>query len=253
MSRSIQPSRSDANGVERTELRFDWRSQALLSVVMIAAITVTHLLIGWYNGRGIRPFALAGMAFWLTTVFALGSRRRWIKARRPELALRPWRFSFVELLVVFTGLTLLIGLSITDRQESLKVRREQATLQSSATKLLGLDGRIDFDADGSLMISICDRSFDDARFVTLVQMIDDWNKNAGVSRITFGTGINTSGMPPVWLGVTDRSIDLLLKYDELEWLSVYGTAISADGRERLLTLPRLNDFSRNGLKTTEKP
>ena len=64
--------------------------------------------------------------------------------------------------------------------------------------------------------------------------------------------MKTGGTPPVWPGVTDRRVDLLLEWDELEWLSVDGTAISADGRERLLTLPQLNDSSRNGLKMGEK-
>jgi hypothetical protein len=220
---------------------------------MVAALTAAHLLIGWFNGRGFRPLALAGTVFWIMTALALGARRRWIKERRPELTLEPWRFSFLELLVLVTGLTLFIGFTIADHHESARVLRERSAFRSCVETLLGVDGRIDFDIDGSLMISVCDRSFDDARLVKLAEKIDDWNPNIEVSRITFGTGMKSGGTPPAWPGVTDRSVDLLLEWDGLEWLSVYGTAISADGRERLLTLPRLNDFSRDGLKTREKP
>lgn len=248
MSTNTHSPPADDKGTPPSDLPFNWRAQALFALAMVAALTAAHLLVGWYNGRGFRPFALAGFVFWITTAFALGSRRRWIKARRPELALKAWRFSFLELLVLFTGLTLFLGFTIADHHETARVLREQAAFRSSVETLLGVDGRIDFDADGRLMISVCDRSFDDARLVKLAEKIDDWNPNVGVSRITFGTGMKTGGTPPVWPGVTDRSVDLLLEWDELEWLSVYGTAISADGRKRLLTLPRLNDFSRSGLE-----
>jgi hypothetical protein len=206
------------------------------------------LLIGWFNGRGFRPLALAGTVFWIMTALALGARRRWIKAQRPELTLELWRFSFLELLVLVTGLTLFIGFTIADHHESARVLRERSAFRSCVETLLGVDGRIDFDIDGSLMISVCDRSFDDARLVKLAEKIDDWNPNIEVSRITFGTGMKSGGTPPAWPGVTDRSVDLLLEWDELEWLSVDGTAIGADGRERLLTLPQLNDFSRGELE-----
>ena len=253
MSTNTHSPPADDKGTQPSDLPFNWRSQALFALAMVAALTAAHLLVGWFNGRGVRPLALAGFVFWITTAFALGSRRRWLKARRPELTLKPWRFSFLELLVLVTGLTLFIGFTIADHHETARVLREHSAFRSSVETLLGVDGRIDFDVDGSLMISVCDRSFDDARLVKLAEKIDDWNQNVSVSRITFGTGMKTGGTPPVWLGVTDRSVDLLLEWDELEWLSLYGTAISADGRERLLTLPRLNDFSRDGLKTREKP
>lgn len=248
MSTNSQSPPTDDNGTQPSDLPFNWRSQALFALAMVAALTAAHLLVGWYNGRGFRPFALAGFVFWITTAFALGTRRRWIKARRPELALKAWRFSFLELLVLVTGLTLFIGFTIADHHETTRVLREQSAFRSSVEALLGVDGDTGFAADGSLVITVCDRSFDDARLVKLAEKIDDWNPNVGVSRVTFGTGMNTGGTPPVWPGVTDRSVDLMLEWDELEWLSVYGTAIGADGRERLLTLPRLNDFSRRGLE-----
>ena len=244
---------TDDKGTQPSNLPFNWRSQALFALAMVAALTAAHLLVGWFNGRGFRPLALAAFVFWIMTALALGARRRWLKERRPELTLELWRFSFLELLVLVTGLTLFIGFTIADHHETARVLREQSAFRASVETLLGVDGRIDFDVDGSLMISICDRSFDDARLAKLAEKIDDWNPNIGVSRITFGTGMKSGGTPPAWPGVTDRSVDLLLEWDELEWLSVYGTAIGADGRERLLTLPRLNDISRDGLKTREKP
>jgi len=241
------------SSISKADASRTWRRELVTGILIFTTITGAHLLIGWYNGRGLRPFALAGFVFWIMTAFALGARRRWIKVHRPELTLKPWRFSFLELLVLVTGLTLFIGFSIADYHESARVLREHSAFRSSVETLLGLDGRIDFDVDGSLMISVCDRSFDDARLVKLAEKIDDWNPNIRISRITFGTGMKTGGTPPVWPGVTDRSVDWLLEWDELEWLSVYGTAISVDGRKRLLTLPRLNDISRDGLKTRKKP
>jgi hypothetical protein len=225
-----------------------WRRELIIGMLIFTMLTGAHWLVGWYNGRGLRPLALVGFLAWVTTAFALSARRRWIKLQRPELALRAWRFSFLELLVLVTGLTLFIGFTIADHHETARVLREQSAFRSSVETLLGVDGRIDFDVDGSLMISVCDRSFDDVRLAKLAEKIDDWNPNVGVSRVTFGTGMKTGGTPPVWPGVTDQSVDLLLEWDELEWLSVDGTAISVDGRKRLLTLPRLNDFSRGGLE-----
>lgn len=230
-----------------------WRRELIIGMVICATLIGAQLLIGWYNGRGLRPLMLAGLLFWVMTTFALGARRRRMKAQRPSSTWKPWRFSFLEMLALFTGLTLFIGLSIADYHETARLFRERSAFRSNAETLLGLDGQVGFDVDGSLMISACDRSFDDARLVKLAQMIEDWSPNVSVSRFSFGTGMKTGGTPPVWPGVTDRSVDLLLEWDELEWLSVYGTVISAEGRERLLTLPRLNDLSRNGLKTEKKP
>lgn len=225
-----------------------WRLELIIGVVICATLIGAQLLVGWYNGRGLRPLLLAGLLFWVTTTFALGARRRRMKVQRPQSTLKPWRFSFLEMLALFTGLTLFIGFSIADYQASARVFREQSTFRSSVEPLLGLDGHVGFAADGSLTISVCDRSFDDARLVKLAQMIEDWNQNVSVTRFSFGTGAKTGGTPPVWPGVTDGSVDLLLKWDELEWLSVDGTSISAAGRKRLLTLPRLNDLSRSGLE-----
>jgi hypothetical protein len=252
-STMTQPTTSiaESDSVSTADASRSWRRELVIGMLIFTMLTGIYLLIGWYNGRGLRPFAVAGFLSWMATTFALSVRRRWIKLRHPELASRSLRFSFLELLVLVTGLTLFIGFTIADYHESARVLRERSALRSNAETLLGLDGHLGFDADGSLTIAVCDRSFDDARLVKLVQMIDDWHQNVGVSRFNFGTSMKTGGTPPVWPGVTDRSVDLLLEWDELEWLSVDGTAISADGRERLLTLPQLNDFSRNGLKMGE--
>jgi hypothetical protein len=239
---------AQADNPQLNGARFHLQSELLMGMAIAVVITAAHLMVGWYNGRGVRPLALAGFVFWIATAFGLGARRRWVRARRPELAAGRWKFSFVELLMLFTGLTLFFGFSVADYQESQRYRREQETLQKSSATLLGPDGRIGFEADGSLMISICDRSFDDNRLTQLDALIDDWKHDIGVSRLIFGTGATTGGTPPAWPGVTDRSVAMLLQWDELEWLSLYGTAISKNGRERLLALPRLNKFSRGGLE-----
>lgn len=236
------------DSISKANASRSWHRELVIGALIWTTLIGAQLLIGWYNGHGLRPLMLAGLLFWVTTAFALGVRRRRMRAQRPELKLKPWRFSFLEMLVLFTGLTLFIGFSIADYHETARLFRERSAFRSSAEPQLGLDGHIGFAADESLTISVCDRSFDDARLVKLVQMIEAWNQDVGVSRVSFGTGAKTGGTPPVWPGVTDRSVDLLLEWDELEWLSVDGTSISAEGRERLLTLPRLNDFSRNGLK-----
>ena len=232
---------------------FPWRRLLFAFIAVASATTASHLLVGWYNGRGLRPLALAGIVFWITTAVTLGLRRHWLNQRQPELTGRRWKFSTVDLLILVTGLTLFVGFSATEHLESKRLQREQKQLQAQAADVLGPDGRIGFESDGSVTISICDRSFDDDRLGTLAQMIEDWNQDAGVSRLSFGTGMKTGGTPPVWPGVTDRSVDLLLKWDELEWLSVDGAAISDDGHKRLRTLPRLNDLSRRGLETKDKP
>jgi hypothetical protein len=63
----------------------------------------------------------------------------------------------------------------------------------------------------------------------------------------FGTGSKTAGTPPKWPGVTDRSVPFILQWDRLEWLFIEGTAISAASREKLLTLPDLNEISPQSL------
>ena len=127
-------------------------------------------------------------------------------------------------------------------------------LQVAVARILGSDGRIHFEPDGSLGIAICDRTFDDARLAQLAKMIFQWKADTKISRVLFGSGINTNNTPPVWPGITDQTIPLLMQWQELELLSVYGTAISATGREQLQSLPHLNEYSQRMLdeKSTEK-
>jgi hypothetical protein len=79
-------------------------------------------------------------------------------------------------------------------------------------------------------------------------MICAWRSDATINSLSFGSGRTTVGTPAAWPGITDRSVPLILKWDELEWLSVFGTSISDEGCEQLLTLPRLNEFSREQLE-----
>lgn len=227
---------------------FPWRRQSLIGILLAGTITAVHVGVGWYNGRGLRALTLAGFVIWMITAFALGVRRQWLRTQRPEGAESRLQFSILELLVLVTGLTLFVGLTAVDRMELVRLQRERERMQTQAAGVLGPDGWISFEPDGIANISICDRSFDDERLVELAAMIRSWHPDEKVGRLMFASGRTTGGTPAAWPGVTDRSVPLMLEWDDLEWLSVDGTSISDAGRKELLELPRLNDFSREQLE-----
>lgn len=239
----MTPASTDA-----TSTPFPWRRQLLMGVLLVGTIAASQMLVGWYNGRGFRPLTLAGFLIWITTAFALGVRRQWLRQRSPERAERRLQFSILELLVLVTSLTFFLGLTAADQLEWGREHRERERLKAQAAGVLGPDGWIGFEADGSVNISICDRSFDDSRLAELAAMLRGWRPPAKVGWLMFASGQTTGRTPAAWPGVTDRSVPLILEWGELEWLSVFGTSISDAGREELLTLPRLNDFSREQLE-----
>jgi hypothetical protein len=226
---------------------FSWRREIAMWVAIVAAIAVPQVLMGWYSGRGLRPLHLAGLIFWLSAALALGGWRRWRRARGEEVATSRWRFSTGELMLLFTGAILWIGFSAADYQQSQRAQQERERMQARAAEVLGVEGRLGFDSDGSISITVCDRSFDDKRLRSLAALIREWNAESRVRRLMFGSGIKTQGTQPNWAGVTDQSIDLILRWNGLEWLFIEGTAISPAGREKLLTLPDLNDFTRDSI------
>jgi len=140
-----------------------------------------------------------------------------------------------------------IGFSAADYRESQRVQRERERMQALAAEILGVEGRLDFDSDGSVTIIVCDRSFDDERLSSMAALIGKWDADSKVRQLMFGSGSKTAGTPPKLPGVTDDSVGLILQWDRLEWLFIEGTAISSVGREKLLKLPQLNEFTRDSI------
>jgi hypothetical protein len=217
-------------------------------VGMAAGWTAPHLLISWYRGREARPLLLVGVLLWISSIMAMGAHRRWKAAHQRESPQTPWRFSTAELLLMFTGAIAFLGFMGADYRQSLHVQREQSRLREVAAPLLGPDGRLDFDAAGRVSIVVCDRSFCDARLTQLAALIAEQDQAATVTSLMFGSSANTSVSPPRWPGVTDRSVDLILQWDQLEWLFIEGTDLTHAARQRLSALPRLHETSQRMLR-----
>jgi hypothetical protein len=215
---------------------------------MVAACTAPQLLVGWYNGRGPRLFFIGGFVGLMTAFMIMGARRRWQKAYRADYVPSRWRFSAAELLLMFTGAIFYLGFTAADYRQSQLIHREREQFQALAAPALGPEGRLGFDSDGALHITICDRSFDDKRLRSLAALIRERKADADVRRLWFGSGAKTARTPPRWPGVTDQSVEVFLRWNQLEWLFIEGTAITAAKREQLLMLPELNELSRESLR-----
>ena len=227
---------------------YPWRRQVLICSAIALMFLVSHLLVGWFNGRGLRLWSFLGFLAFTMSAIAVAFRRRWIYERRPELAAKRLKFSTVDLLILVTGMTLFVGFTAADQLDLLRAQRNRERLQAEAASVLGPDGWVGFEPDWSVSLTICDRTFDDERLVELAAMVRSWHPDVKVNRLMFASGRTTGATPAAWPGVTDQSVPLMLEWDDLEWLSVDGTSISDAGREELLTLPRLNDFSRQQLE-----
>lgn len=214
---------------------------------MALAWTISSLLVGWYNGRGARPLFLAGMVAWYTSFMIIGARRRWKAARDGTTAGGRLQFSMAELFLIVTGIVALVGFLAAEHRQSLSVHREREKFSALAAPILGPGGRLGFESSGEMTIIICDRSFDDDRLGRLASIISQKEGGAVVKSLVFGSRANSIGAPS-WPGVTDRSLDVIVRWKQLEWLFIEGTAITPAGRQRLLTLPALNETSRNSLQ-----
>lgn len=238
---------SKAAPVVEEGITFSWRRNLFLYIAVTGALAPALVFVGWYRHGGLRLLTLAEFVFAMTVAFAIDSRRRWRKARRPEMTAGSARLSLGGLLILISGLTLFFGLIAAEYQVYQRFRDEVHQLQTNVVKLLGPDGEFGSLTDGSITLLICDRSFDDDRFAKVARLISDWKPDAEISQVIFSSGPATNDTPPAWSGVTDRSVELLLGWRELKWLSVDGSAISAEGRQKLLTLAQLDEISRQGL------
>jgi hypothetical protein len=224
-------------------LPFSWRRDVALWAGMILALTVSNILTGWYNGRGTRPWMLAALRGWFTTAMIVGARRRWKLARDGTSSGRRFQVSMAEFLLLATGSVAFVGFTAAEHRASSRVFRERERVSALAAPILGPAGRLGYEPNGDITISICDRTFDDDRLDKLASLISQEMKDApAVTRLMFGSRPNSNGAPR-WPGVTDRSVEVILRWNRLEWLFIYGTAISADGCQELKTLPALNEHS----------
>ena len=235
--------KSDEPPVRTPALSSSWRGRVAFFTVFCCVFCGVSLPT-WWSGQPIRPLALVGQMAWMLTVFGLMWRRRLMKEKAPDDTRYRWyRFSLVEMFVIATGLALNMGLMGADHRQRLSTQRERDRLRTVTTEVLGPDGQLGFENDGTVTISVCDRSFDDQRFAELADLIRDYVESNGVSRVGFGTGPRATGTPPRWPGVTDASVDILLGWQELHMLAIQGTGITPAGRERLLRLQNLNEWS----------
>ncbi len=200
----------------------------------------------WWLGQKIRPLLLVGQMIWILTIMGLVWWRKLKK--QADGSFRWYRFSLAELFVIATGLAVSMGLSGADYSQRRAEFRHREQLQQKVAHILGPDGYLGFGSDGSLTISVCDRTFDDKRLAELANLIHDDAQSNGVSWVLFGTGSRTAGTPPKWPGITDNSVRLLLQWQDIKLLSVEGTNISTKGQRQLLKLEKLDHPSRTALK-----
>ncbi len=221
-----------------------WHGWLVRFLVVCCVWVAMSLVSSWWFEREVRPLLLAGQIAWLSTVMGLLLRRKLIKEREPNNTQFRWyQFSLAEMLVLVTGLALFLFFQAADDSQRRSTLRQREQLQTVVSKVLGPEGRLGFEKDGSLLISVCDRSFDDQRFAELESLIRDYVESNGVSIVLFGTGPRTMGTPPRWPGVTDASVDILLQWQDIKMLSIQGANITPEGRKRLLGLEKLDETS----------
>ena len=222
-----------------------WRSISLFLLVFCCISVGASAARALWSGQNIRPLLLVGQMTWMLTIMGLIGRR--MLRKQTDVLFRWYRFSLTEMFVIATGFAVFAGFSGADyRQRRAEVRHHEQ-LQQNVSQVLGPEGRLGFESDGSLSIFVCDRTFDDKRLAELAKLIHDDADSYGVSRVLFGTGSQTAGIPPQWSGITDASVEILLQWQGIEMLSIEGTSISAEGRKQLLSLEELDDWSRNTL------
>ncbi|TWT85800.1 hypothetical protein Pla123a_06070 [Posidoniimonas polymericola] len=192
----------------------------------------------------MRPPRYAAIAILVATGAGLGAVRQIRKARDP--AARLSRVSLTEVFVVTSLLAAVFAILGAEHRQDLRAQARFERFQADASAILGTDGRLGRQSDGTLTIVICERTFDDDRFENLAALLRDAQSPSRVSSVIFGTGVS-GGAPPLWPGVTDASVEVLLQWPDLEWLAIDGTAISPAGRQRLLKLNQLNEHSRKWL------
>jgi hypothetical protein len=245
--------KSDEPSARTPALPSSWRGWVAFFAVFVCVFCAASLVVTWCSGRAIRPLALGGQLAWMLTIMGLVFRRRLMKGKAPhDTHDRCYRFSLIEMFVIATGLALNFGLMAADYRQGLSTQRERDSLRSITTEVLGPDGRLGFETDGTMTITVCDRSFDDQRFTKLANLVKDYLKSNEVSCVMFGTGARAAGTPPRWPGVTDASVDILLHWQELHILAIQGTGITPAGRERLLELQHLNEWSQAVIDSKSK-
>jgi len=224
-----------------------WRSISVFLLVFCCIYVVASTAPALWFGQKIRPLLLVGQMTWILTIMGLVWRRK--QKKQTDGSFRWYRFSMAEMFTIATGLAIFLGLSGADHRQWRAKFRHHAQLQQKVSHVLGPEGRLGFEGDGSLTISVCDRTFDDKRLAELANLIHDDAETDGVSRVLFGTGSRTAGTPPKWPGITDASVEILLQWQGIEMLSIEGTSISAEGRKQLLSLEELEDWSRSLLRS----
>ena len=239
----IMNSPPDSKQISTPDARFSWKSEVAFVLVLVCSVSVGQFAMAWWSGRQVRPFQLIGVTAYLSVFAGLGARRRWTNARAGGVATPWYRFSMAELLIIVTGFALLSGFGAADYAERTRTQRERQRLTSLAAAYLGPDGRLGFNSNGEVTITVCDRTFDDQRFASIAALIDEANLGDRVCWLLFGTGANTAGTPAIWPGFTDQSIDILLDWNNLRWLSLHGTSITPEGRDRLSRLQALEKFN----------
>ncbi len=177
----------------------------------------------------------------------MGLMRRRKRKKETDAAFRWYRFSLAELFVIATGLAVFLGFLGADFSQRHADNRQRERLQATTAPVLGPDGQISHQPDGALLISVCDRSFDDQRLIQLARLLNNQSEDYRIYGLLFGSGMQTSSTPPKWPGITDASVPTLLQWEDMEMLLLGGTSITAEGRKRLAELEALDELSRKQL------
>ena len=222
-----------------------WRSVSAFLLAFCCIFVAARFVPAWWSGQKMRPLLLTGQMIWMLTIMGLMWRR---KLKLVSDASFQWyQFSLAEMFVIATGLAIFMGLSGADYSQQRAKSRHREQLQMMVSQVLGPEGRLGFESDDSLTISVCDRTFDDQRLTELANLIHDDAESNGVSRVLFGTGPLTAGMARKWPGITDASVETLLRWRSLTMLVIEGASITAEGRKRLLKLKELDELSQTNL------
>lgn len=239
-------------------LRFGWVfwMQWALSVVAVAALLyLSRVNDAWF----VPPLIVGGFtAFFIWK--AIQVRRHLRIARSPQDF---FRTPLIDIFLLTAAVAVFFaGWTINDRQRSAELTR-RSEIKRAAAEILGPNGNLERDRRARVWLTIGDPTFDDARFLQLLELLEYDQQRYGITRLGFVAGpwiSRTSSLQPwsgftktlqPWPRFTEASVEPIAQLTTLHGLWLNGTAIRAAEATSLLALPNLKTLSMSDAFTDE--
>jgi hypothetical protein len=232
-----------------TARQYIWRMLRFLSMTAIVMLLLEYLKSRWFAVE-FRPLSVLLFVSIMAVCGVIGAWWQLHRLRRKEDPSIPkWpQFSLRELFILMTLLSIcgmFMGLEIQQRQwETAAYER----LSQRAAPLLGEAGGIHRNSDG-LVIDICNPGMNDKSFAKLAKLIREEQLDDSIKSIMFAIPANTTSWQ-ITTGVTDRSLVHFSHWPNLKQVAVDSTGISAQGKEELSRMPRLEEMWKKQLLDT---